>query len=120
LLQAKQQRSHECSTVADRGIDNLALAALPRLEQRCQKPDRQKHGATADVADERRRRSRRAVPVPAMVERACECDVIDVVAGTAGKGAVLAPTGHAAIYEAPVHAQAFCRPEAEPFHDTWP
>ena len=60
----------------------------------------QQHAAAAEVADQVERRRWGASPArPIGCEGAGEGDVVDVVAGRLGVGAVLAPAGHAAVDE---------------------
>ena len=56
---------------------------------------------------------------PIMRQRAGQRDVVDVVAGLGGVGALLAPARHPAVHQLGVPGQAYVRSDAEPFGHPW-
>ena len=108
------EHGHQHRGAVDHGrVDDLALAGALGFEQGAHDAEGQEHAAAAEVADQVERRNGRLAATADGVERAGEGDVVDVVAGGLGVGAVLAPAGHAAVDELGVAGQAVIRADAE-------
>ena len=116
-VHADHGRQQERRTVGHRGVDDLALARLLRLQQTGDDAQGEEHAAAAEVAHQVERRHRPAAVVADRVEHAGEGDVVDVVTGGVGDRAVLSPAGHATEDELRIPFQADVGAEAEPFHD---
>ena len=116
-VHADDGRQQQRRTVGHRGVDDLALAGLLRLQQAGHDAQGEQHAAAAEVADQVERRHRPAAVVADRVEHAGQGDVVDVVTGGVGDRAVLPPAGHAAEDELRVPFQADVGAEAEPLHD---
>ncbi len=86
--------------VHHRGVDHLAAARGPALDQRGEDAEREEQPAPAEVADEVEGRDRWPACHADVREHAGERDVVDVVPGVVGERPVLSPSGHAAVHEA--------------------
>ncbi|MNJ42318.1 hypothetical protein D3C77_372820 [compost metagenome] len=82
LLELVVHGAEQGHTVADGGIDHLALAGALRFEQSRHHTESQKHRAAAHVTHQVQRWRRRLVGVPHGVQRAGNGQVIEVVTGT--------------------------------------
>src|SRR5690606_513304 len=71
----RQQRG----TVDHRRVDHLATAGSARLEYAAHQAEREKHAATAEVADQVQREQRPLAPTTDRVEHSGHGDVVDVV-----------------------------------------
>ena len=80
-LNAVEHRHQHRGAVDHRRVDDLALPAALRLEQRAHDAEGEQHAAAAEVADQVERRHRRLAGAAEWAERAGERDVVDVVAG---------------------------------------
>ena len=116
-LEPPHHRHQERAAVDHRGVDHLALARTLRLEQAAHDPEREEHGAAAEVADEVDRWSRLRTLATEVRERAGERDVVDVVAGGLRVRTVLAPAGHAPVDQLRVPREADVGADAEPLGD---
>ena len=116
---APVDRRHQRGRAIDhRRVDDLAASRPAGLEHRRHHPEREIERAAAEIADQVKRRNRRAAGRADRVQRAAQRDVVGVVARGAGERAVLAPPGHAAIDQLRVAFETSLRPDAEPLGDT--
>ena len=88
--------------VGHRDVDHLALAGAPALVQRRHHPEGGHQGAAAEVGDLPAGLDRRPVLGAGQAEQADEAEVVHVVAGALGVGAVLAVAGDRAEDDAGV------------------
>ena len=86
--------------------------------QRQEDADHEVQGASTEVAHQVQRWRRRLVGAAQRVERAGECQEVDVVAGLLSQRAVLAPPGHAGVHEPWVPGHALDRADPESLGDT--
>ena len=107
-------------TVDHGGVDDLPLAAALGFEQGAHHAEGQEHAPAAEVAHHVQRRRRALAPTTEVGEGAGQRDVVDVVAGPGGVGAVLAPAGHAAEHQLRVAGQAHLGPDPEALHHAGP
>ena len=115
-----EHRHQDRGTVDHRGVDDLPLARLLRLEQRARDAEREEHAATAEVANQVEGRHRRTINVADVREAPCEGDVVDVVARPCGVRAILAPAGHPTEHELRVSRLALLGADAQPLHHAGP
>ncbi len=117
-LEAVHHGRQQSSAVSHGRVHHLPLARVARLVDRAHHAKRQQHAAAAKVADVVERHHG-WLPRPANgVQRATDGDVVDVVAGSLSQRPVLAPAGHAAIYQRRVARQAYVRAQPQAFHHT--
>src|SRR3546814_979589 len=83
---------------------------------RGQHPQRQQHSAAAKVPDQNQRWNRGPASRAYCVQRACQCNVINIMSGRIRKDAVLPPTSHASVYKAGPDSQACLRPQSKLLH----
>ncbi len=102
------------------GVDHLPFARAGRLEERGHHAEGQQHPATAEVADQVQRRHGRRVGPAQRPQGPADRDVVDVVPGHRGHGAVLAPSGHASVDQPTVPGEAGLGPDAQPLGHTRP
>ncbi len=105
--------------VDHRRVDDLTEAGRLRLEQRAHHAESEQHSAAAEVADQIERRDRCLTLPTDRVQRAGERNVVDVVAGAAGIGAVLAPAGHPPVDEPGIASEADIGADTEPLGHAW-
>ena len=89
-------------------------------QQRADHAEGEHHAAAAHVAEQVHRRHRPVAGPPAVVQRAGQRDVADVVPGDRREWTVLAPAGHPAVHQRRVDRVAVGRPEPEPLGDARP
>src|SRR5690606_38031295 len=106
--------------VHDGGVDDLAAAARPRLQEGGQDADHEVHAAAREVAEQVHRDLRGAAGAADGVQGAGDGDVADVVPGGVGQGALLPPAGHPPVDELRVAGEAVVRADAEPLGDAGP
>ena len=110
----RQQRG----AVGHRGVHHLALARRFGLEQRAHQTKAQQHAAAAEVADVVQRHRRFFTAWADGVQRAGQCDVVDVVPRRVRQWAGLAPTRHAAVNQARIECQTSLWAQAQTLHHT--
>ena len=112
---AEEGSGERCGAVNDRRIDHLAPAGAACFQNPCQQPERQIQGAAAIVADEiQRNRGRGAAPADG-VEHSGDGDIAEVMTGGLCERAALAPSGHSAVDQARISAEARLGAESQPF-----
>jgi hypothetical protein len=102
------------------GVDDLALAGAPALEQRRQYAGDQEHGPAAIVGHQIERRHRFFALPPDGGEHPGIGQIGEVVAGARGKRPVLPEARHAAVDEGRIARQNRFRTGAEPLHHARP
>jgi hypothetical protein len=111
---------HEQGRPVDHGrVDDLALPGGAGGEDPGEDAHGEEHPSPAEVAYEVERRYRIGCGAD-RPEHAGQGDVVDVVAGPLGEGAVLAPPGHATVDKAWVALQADVGAETEALGDSGP
>ena len=110
------QRHLAGGSVQHGGIDHLALAGPPGLDQRRQHAEGEEQPAAAEIADQVQRRQGRSVRRSHRPQYAAERDIVDVVPGAAGQRPLLPPAGDAAVDQARVQRQRRVRPQPQLFH----
>jgi hypothetical protein len=120
--QARQQAGQRKDGVAQAriGHGHIDLAAAPagaRIDHCCEQPDQRRQRAAEQVADLEVRHHRRAARCAGLVEHAGIADVVDVVAGALGIGAVLAVAADRAEDEARIDLGKRLVADAELVHD---
>ena len=113
----EEHRHQRRRAVHHRRVDDLALARARRFQHPAHQAVGQQHAAAAEIADEIQRRHRLAARFADGVQGAGKADVVDVVAGGVGDGAVLPPAGHAPVDELFVARHTVVRPKAQAFGD---
>ena len=103
--------------VNDRGVDDLALSRLFRLEKRANNSEGQIHSAAAKITDKIERRDRAALLATDRMQSSGHGDVIDVVSSGAGQRPLLAKARHSPEHQSRIDRQAFLRTKAQAFHD---
>ena len=113
------KEGHEQRRAIDHGrVDHLTLACALRMPERGKHAHEQQHRAAAVVAHEIERWRRGLITASNVREHARHGDVVEVVAGAARPGALLAPPGHAPIDERRASGQGGLRRQAEALHHT--
>ena len=101
-------------------VHDLAPTRGPRFEHRAHHPVGEVHAAAPEVAHQVEGRHRGlALPADA-VQRAGQRDVVQIMAGGRGVGAVLAPPGHPAVDQARVAGETVFRSDPEPLGHAGP
>ena len=114
-MHAVHHRHQARRAVDHRRVDHLSSSRRARFEDGADQAERQVQGAAAEIADQVERRNRRSILAADGMQRAGQGDVVDVVPGCGSERAVLAPTGHPAVDQLRIEAQAIIGAEAQPF-----
>jgi hypothetical protein len=102
------------------GVDHLAFAGSPGVDQRRRDAEGQQHSTATHVADQVQWGQRTFAGSPEVVEDTRDGDVVDVVARGLGKRSCLSPAGHACIHQAGIADQARVGADSEAFGDPRP
>ena len=113
-----EERHEQRSTIDHRGVHDLALTRALGVPERGEHSHQQEHRPAAVVAHEVEWRGRRLVATGDVREHAGDGDVVEVMAGGARPGSVLAPSRHAPVDERRPPCEAGLGREAESLHDT--
>ncbi len=100
-------------------LDDLAHAAGLALEQGTYHTKGQQHAPTAEIAYQVDGRKRRLAGSSDGMQRSCQGDVVDVMPGGSGQGAILAPTGRTSENQTWIALQANTRTQSQSFHHSW-
>ena len=98
----------------------MSCAGFLRLDIGRQRAHRHVQRTATEITDQIERRNRTACLAANGVQRAGQCNVVDVVTWRAGNRAVLPPASHAAIDDLLVAGEDGIGPQTEAFHDAWP
>ncbi len=118
--QAVEHGREQRRPVEHRGVDHLAGTVLTAGHQGRTDSNGEQHASSAEVGDQVERRRRRAVRRPDRMERTCDSQIVDVVSGGRGTGAVLTPSGEPPIDQTRVALMALLGTHTEPFHHPGP
>ena len=112
-----EQGQHRGSAIDHRRINHLALAGAAGLDQCGQQTHREVQRPATKIPDEVQRQRRWPVCLPDAVQRAGQRDVVGIVPGPSGHGAILPPSGHPPIDQTLVACHALIRPKPQSLHD---
>ena len=119
-VHAEGRGGQRCGAIDDGGVDHLAAPGSTALQDGGEHAERKIEPATAKVAEQVERRHRPLVRPADPGEDARHRDVVEVVAGCLGQGAVLPPSRHAPIYQPRIAGQAWIGPQPEALGDARP
>jgi hypothetical protein len=114
-MHAVHHRHQARRAVDHRRVDHLSSSRPARFEDGADQAERQVQSAAAEISDQVEGRNRRSILVANGMQSAGQGDVVDAVPGRGRKWAVLAPTGHPAVDQLRIEAQAIIGAEAQPF-----
>ena len=102
------------------GVDDLPLARGLGLVERREHPEAQQHAPAAKIGHQVHGNGRRSARLPHGVKGARQGQVVDVVTGDLGQGALLAPAGDPSVDQGRVAGLADLGSQAQALHDPGP